>query len=199
MNRLEILERHYYNHNRDPFKNQNLFKDQLQRVASVEPYVLLQAVDMLASADVFPKIAKLLYHCKVLAPKNEPGSVECRTCGSQGLVLSVVWVGQNTSMDIVSYKHNVRKDGTYTTKVIGRCECENGVAYEFCKNAMGKIVKPDQFLVEGADKNGWTTTFEAQMAAQYFRDKARGITRKDLSPNGPLALALNKILGEAND
>jgi len=195
VNRLEIMERHWYNHNRDPYKNQNLFKDQLQRVATVEPFVLSQAVDLLSGEDVFPKIKKLLYHCLVLSPKKEPGSVDCRTCGSMGLVLGVVFVKDQLRMDIISYEHTPRSDGNYTTRVIGRCSCENGLAYQFCKNAMGKVVEPDQYLVKAAEASGTDAAFEAQVAAQYFRDKAIGVNRGSL-PTGPLANNINKLLGE---
>ena len=169
MDRLEIMERHWYNHNRDPFKNQNLFKDQLQRVAHIEPHILSKAVDVLSSEDIFPKIRKLLYQCLTITPQAACGTVDCNICGSMGLVIGVVYVNGSTIMDIISYKQPIKKEGSYTTRVIGRCFCENGKAYERVReNVMGKLVKPDQFLVESAMEKGWPVSFEANRAAQYF-------------------------------
>ena len=197
---LENLEQHWYNHNRIPSKYKELFKNQLQRVSHIAPEILKQAVAVLASEEVFPKIQKLLYHCLVLSPTNDAGSVDCNICGSMGLVLGVVWVRGNSRMDIVSYKQQARPEGHYTTRVIGRCVCDNGLAYQHVKsNVMGKIVQPDQFLVDAAEKNGWDAAFEAQVAAQHYRDKSKGIERKGPG-DGPLAQIIdNLIKGEANE
>jgi len=199
VNRLEIMERHWYNHNRDPYKNKNLFEDQLRRVSHVDEHILLKVVDMLGGEDVFPKIKKVLYHCIVSSPQPEVGTVDCNKCGSNGLILGVVYIEDNVRMDIVSYDHVPKPDGNYTTRILGRCDCENGLAYQLVSdNVMGKIVQPDQFLVDAASEKGWDAAFEANVAAQFFRDKADGILRKDL-PNGPLAKLINKLMGEASD
>ena len=199
VNRLEIMERHWYNHNRDPYKNKNLFEDQLRRVSHIDEHVLSKAVELLAGEDVFPKIKKVIYHSMVLSPKTEVGTVDCNKCGSNGLIIGVVFIKDNINMDVVSYDHVPRPDGNYTTRIVGRCDCENGRAYELVNgNVMGKIVQPDQFLVNAAAKNGWDATFEANVAAQHFRDKADGIDRKGLS-DGPLAQLINKLMGEASE
>jgi len=198
VSKLEVLERHWFNHNRDPFKNKGLFEHQLKELANVDEGILTQAVTILSGEDVFPKLKKLLQQCTALKPQDNLGSIECNSCGSMGLVLGVVWTFEGTHMDVLSYDQKVRPDGNYTTRIIGRCKCENGLAYQFVKtNIMGKLVAPDQYLIDGAYKNGWDVNFEATMAAQYFRKKAREMRGESLA-KGPMSGTINKIIGDAD-
>ena len=192
MDKMDIMRRHWFNHNRDPFKSQNLFTDQLNRVSHVNVHVLAKAVDLLASEDVFPKIKKLLYHCTVLTPQAETGTVDCNICDGMGLVLGVVFVKDGACMDVVSYDHKVRYDGNYSTRIIGRCECENGLAYQHVnETALGKVVNPDQFQVDAANDKGWSASFEASQAAIHFNHKQRG--RMPQKASGPLAKLITQI------
>ena len=193
MDRVEIMQRHFYNFNRDPFSAQNLFKDQLSRVSDVDIQILNKAVDDLGMTDgPLPQINKLLAMCYQLTPKPQIGTAPCNICDSIGLVLGVFFCKGDTKMDVVSYSQTVRKDGLYTTSIIGRCKCDNGRAYEqVYGNQMGRIVSPLNFLLHASEEKGWSSNFEAGQCALYYNRKAR---EWDGNDNGPLKKSLDKYI-----
>jgi hypothetical protein len=199
VNKVDLMNRHFLDFNKDPFKLKSLFDDRMQLVSEYDVYALSIAVKKLAMEDVFPKPNRLVYECMLATPKAEAGTVACNICDGIGLVIGVVYMCDGVTMDIVSYDIEVKEKGNYATRVLGRCRCENGLAYQLVKgNVMGRAVDADSFLVSAAADKGWSASFEASQAALHFNNKQRELLQSnpEIGKKRPLAQTINNIIKE---
>tara|TARA_Y100001963_G_C6742238_1_gene429593 strand:- start:764 stop:1342 length:579 start_codon:yes stop_codon:yes gene_type:complete len=178
---------------RDPFSNKNIYEHYLSKVSQVEPWVLKKSVDeLLATCQSLPKINQLLMTISKYTPKMNTGSVSCDKCGTQGLIFSVIInKPDGGSMELPSYNHKAIAGAVYKEVIIGRCHCQNGLAYALSSDVvLSKKVEPPRFLYEKAKENGWDASFEAYATSMRYNKEASQRKVEDT----PLKSGLNRVI-----
>ena len=191
-NKLDILKDLFFGFARDPHVNKGIFDHYLRKSSDADPWVLKKAVDeLLSSCQSLPRVNDLLNAIKRYTPERTTENTQCDMCGMIGLIYNVFCLKENGSrMEIMSMTHNIVKGANYRSMIIGRCKCPNGDEYASSSHTgLSTPVDPPSYLINPAKKNGWDSSFQADIFAKKLN---RGANSFEESVS-PLVDTLNSL------
>jgi len=192
LDKMEILKDLFFGFGRDPHANKGIYEYYLSKASDTEPWVLKKAVDeLLSSSQSLPRVHDLLNAIKRYTPIATTENTDCDMCGLLGLIYNVFCFKENGArMEIMSMSHNIVKGANYKSMIIGRCKCPNGDEYANSSHkGLSTPVDPPNYLIDPAKKNGWDSSFQADMFARKLNKGANSFEKSV----APLVDTLNSL------
>ena len=187
---------------RDIFTNKGIFEHYLLKTSGTEDWILRKAVDeLLATSQSLPKINQVLMTIHKYTPRRTTGTAPCDICNRMGLVYSCFCYHRDGGRsEVVSYNHTVVPDAVYREEIIGRCKCENGMAYMASVHpTLSNPVDAPRFLQDSADESGMSCVFEDSECARYYNRKNKGESHTEKPLNKTLKAFFDKAIQRAED
>lgn len=139
----------------------------------VSVHSLERGVEHICNTEKFlPTVQHLVNACKEYQPKTEFKSVPCFKCNSDGYIFEAKARRPDGSFQTITPEHVPNKDFTYTSMIVGRCDCLNGERFR----SRADVAQPLSFIMNKARREQTDCPFEAQELAKSMTYKKLGKT-----------------------
>ena len=181
INRVTEWENQCWNYNKPPEKNFQLIQHCVEQTRHIPADELARALKESREESAYmPPLQKVISLWEANRPKAVKFKhVPCDICNGVGKVFSPQFRFDVADfMDIASLDMKPRANGTYISRCIGRCTCDNGSLYA---SREMPIAKPMQWIIDLAKEQDCSCDFMSDEICRHYRRKVNGEEAPDLS------------------